>query len=88
MNSASINNLVPSERVRSFFSYENRASFWKFVRTKGVPHIVLNARRIMFDPVALNRWIAKHDTSGTPRYFTFGDEPNQASPVAGSMGLR
>lgn len=82
------NNLVKSELVMSFFGYSNRASFWKFIRAKGVPHIVLNKRRIMFDPVALNHWLAKRDTSGTPRHFTFGPDANQALPVAGSAGLR
>lgn len=82
------NNLVKSDTVREFFGYDNRASFWKFVRSKGVPHIVLNARRIMFDPVALNNWIAKRDTSGTPRPFQFGVDANHALPTAGSAGLR
>lgn len=68
------NNLVKSDPVMRFFGYSNRSSFWKFIRTKGVPHISLNKRRIMFDPVALNRWIAKRDTSGTPRLFTFGPD--------------
>lgn len=82
------NNLVPSGPVMKFFGYENRSSFWKFVRTQGVPFISLNARRKMFDPVALNGWIKRRDTSGTPRYFTFGPDSSQALPTAGSAGLR
>ena len=82
------NNLVKSDVVMRFFGYDNRCSFWKFVREKGVPHIALNKRRIMFDPVALNSWLAKRDTSGTPRQFTFGADENQALPVSGSAGRR
>jgi hypothetical protein len=32
-----------------------------------VPHIRVGARRIMFDPHALNPWLAKRDTSTHPR---------------------
>ncbi len=78
------NNLVRSDVVMAFFGYRTRPSFWQFVRTKGVPHIKLNARRIMFDPVALNHWVAKRDTSATPRQFSFGVTENQARPVSGS----
>lgn len=83
-------NLVDSAPVREFFGYEekSRVSFWKFIRTKGVPHIRLGPRKIMFDPVALNGWIKKRDTSPTPRYFTFGDAANHALPTSGSAGLR
>lgn len=82
------NNLVPSGVVMAFFGYTNRSSFWKFVRTKAVPHVQLNSRRYMFDPVALNRWLQKKDTSGQPRVFTFGQDSNQALPASGSAGLR
>lgn len=81
-------NLVPSDRVRAFFGYEKRCSFWKFVRAKGVPHIALNARRIMFDPVALNRWLAEHSTDSKPRQFDFGEDSSQALPTSGNAGLR
>jgi hypothetical protein len=64
--------LVKSSVVMTFFGYTNRSSFWEFVTTKGVPHIRLTARRIMFDPVALNHWLAKRDSSPTPRQFDFG----------------
>ncbi len=82
------NNLVHSDSVMAFFGYTNRCSFWKFVRTKGVPFIALNARRYMFDPAALNRWIAEHNTDAEPRLFQFGPADNQAAPVAGSAGRR
>ncbi len=80
--------LVHSDSVMEFFGYTNRSSFWKFVRTKGVPFIALNARRYMFDPTALNRWIAQHNTEPEPRLFQFGADANQAAPVAGSAGRR
>lgn len=67
------NNLIKSEVVMAFFGYEkkNRAAFWHFVKTKGVPFVQLNARRIMFDPVALNYWIERRSTDPNPRKFTF-----------------
>jgi hypothetical protein len=74
--------LVTSAAVMAFFGYQSRPAFWCFVHSKGVPNIRLNARRIMFDPVALNHWLAKHDTSGKSRQFTFGAESNQALPAA------
>lgn len=61
--------LIKSGDVMAFFGYENRSSFWNFVRTKGIPHIQLNKRRIMFDPVALNNWIAKRSSDGVPGPF-------------------
>jgi hypothetical protein len=33
--------------------YQDRASFWDFVRRSGVPHVRLNARRILFEEQAL-----------------------------------
>lgn len=67
------NHLVASSAVMKFFGYTNRAAFWHFVKTKGVPCITLNARRIMFDPVALNQWLARRNSSGEPRQFAFSD---------------
>lgn len=78
------NNLVKSDVIMAFFGYTNRSSFWEFIRSKGVPHIRLTARRIMFDPVALNHWLAKRDTSVNPRQFEFGSAANQAAPILGS----
>jgi len=69
------NNLIPSSVVMAFFGYTNRSSFWGFVRTKGVPHIRLNQRRIMFHEESLNSWLRKRDTSGNPRLFKY--EPPQ-----------
>jgi hypothetical protein len=62
-------NLIKSSVVMAFFGYTNRASFWHFVKTKGVPCVTLNAQRIMFDPVALNHWIEKRSSDGKPGPF-------------------
>jgi hypothetical protein len=45
--------------------YRNRAAFWEFVRSAGVPHIRLNARRIIFDEAALMDWMERR--SSAPR---------------------
>lgn len=76
------NNLVKSDAVMAFFGYSHRSAFWHFIKTKGVPHLVLNARRVMFDPVALNNWLARRDTSGTPRKFVFSPPEAQAATSA------
>jgi hypothetical protein len=76
------NDLIPPGPVMAFFGYRNRPAFWEFVRRHGVPHIRVNARVIRFDPRALNAWLARRDTSGKPRQFTFGPDPNQALPAA------
>lgn len=79
----SSNNLVKSSVIMEFFGYQNRASFWHFIKTKGVPHIALNKRRVMFDPVALNNWLEKRSSNpAMVRKFVF-DEPEttaQKSP--------
>ena len=47
-----------STAVMALLGYRNRASFWEFVRRSGVPHVRLNARRIMFEEQALRAWLA------------------------------
>ena len=51
--------LLTSTEVMTRYGYKSRSSFWQFVASKGVPHITLNARKIMFDPHALAAWEAK-----------------------------
>jgi len=68
--------LVSSSDVKAFFGYgrKSSASFWQFIRSRGVPHICVGPRRIMFDPLALNHWLAKRDTSTRPRTFEFSSD--------------
>lgn len=82
IRAAVVQRLATSAEVMAFFCYKSVPAFWNFVHSKGVPHIRLNGRNIKFDPVALNHWLAKRDTSGKPRQFTFGAESNQALPAA------
>lgn len=56
------NALLKSADVMAYFGYRNRCSFWDFVRRHGVPHVRLNARRIMFEEQALTDWIARRST--------------------------
>lgn len=45
---------LKSSQVMQTLGYRNRAAFWDFVRRSGVPHIRLNARRIIFEEAALS----------------------------------
>jgi predicted DNA-binding transcriptional regulator AlpA len=61
---------MPSERrflrsgsVMALLGYRNRASFWEFVRRKGVPHVRLGPRKIVFDEVALKAWLARRSSA-------------------------
>lgn len=49
--------------VMELLGYQNRASFWDFVRRSGVPHVRLNARRILFEEQALLDWIRRRSVS-------------------------
>lgn len=51
--------LLTPAQVMARYSYKARSSFWQFVHDKGVPHVRLNARKILFSPVALAAWEAK-----------------------------
>jgi len=49
--------------VMELLGYQDRASFWDFVRRSGVPHVRLNARRILFEEQALLDWIRRRSVS-------------------------
>jgi predicted DNA-binding transcriptional regulator AlpA len=53
---------LKSTAVMTLLGYTSRASFWEFVRRSGVPHIRLNARRIMFEEKALLAWLAQRSS--------------------------
>ncbi len=62
---------TPSERrflrsgaVMALLGYRNRASFWEFVRRKGVPHVRLSSRKIVFDELTLRDWIERRSSTG------------------------
>lgn len=57
---------LTSSEVMTMLGYKDRGSFWFFVRSKGVPHIVLNQRRIVFDRRALNAWLARRAVGKHP----------------------
>lgn len=48
--------------VMAALGYTNRAAFWEFVRAEGVPHIRLNARRIIFEEAALADWLQRRSS--------------------------
>lgn len=54
---------VKSGAVMELLGYQDRASFWDFVRRSGVPHVRLNARRILFEEQALLDWLRRRSVS-------------------------
>jgi len=59
-----VNCLLSSAVVMEMLGYRNRASFWQFVHSSGLPHIRLNARHIRFDSRALNAWLERRTVGG------------------------
>jgi hypothetical protein len=49
---------LKSSAVMRLLGYKDRGAFWDFVHRGGVPHVRLNARRIMFEEQALADWLA------------------------------
>ena len=62
-------NYLKSSVVMEALGYTNRAAFWEFVRSAGVPHIRLNARRIIFDETAIMDWIERHSSATRPSKY-------------------
>ena len=58
--------LLQAPDVMKRFGYTNRAAFFQFVHANGVPHIRFNARRIMFDPAAIDAWLDKRRVGDKP----------------------
>lgn len=58
---------LKSSVVMEALGYTNRAAFWEFVRSAGIPHIRLNARRIIFEEAALIDWIDRRSSSAALR---------------------
>jgi hypothetical protein len=46
-----------SNIVRKLLGYSDSASFFAGVRTSGIPHIVINRKKILFDEIAVNAWL-------------------------------
>jgi hypothetical protein len=55
-------NYLKSKVVMRKLGYKDRTSFWDFVYREGVPHTRFNARRIMFEEIALNDWLDKRSS--------------------------
>lgn len=51
--------LWPAKKVMAALGYRNRDAFWSFVKKSGLPRIRLNARRIVFDPRAVDAWLQR-----------------------------
>lgn len=52
-----------SREVMQLLRYQNRSAFWQFVYANGVPHVRLNARKIVFDQRHLEEWIRRRSAT-------------------------
>ncbi|AKC82916.1 hypothetical protein IMCC26134_09270 [Verrucomicrobia bacterium IMCC26134] len=57
---------MTGKEVMVLLGYRDPGSFWFFVRSQGVPHIVLNQRKIVFDRRALDAWIQRRSVGKHP----------------------
>ena len=44
--------------------YSNRAAFLEFIKREGLPFYGLGARRIMFDTLEVDSWLAQRKVGG------------------------
>ena len=56
--------LVPSRTIMAQLGYSNRAAFLEFIKREGLPFYRLGPRRIMFDPLEVDSWLAKRKVGG------------------------
>jgi hypothetical protein len=56
--------LVPSRVIMAQLGYSNRAAFLEFIKREGMPFYRLGARRIMFEPLEVESWLARHKVGG------------------------
>ena len=54
---------LASCKVMALLGYKDRGAFWDFVHRSGVPHVRLNARKIMFEEQALADWLAHRSSN-------------------------
>lgn len=59
--------LVPATPIMQQLNFRNRTAFWSFVHQQGLPHIRLTPRKIVFDPAAVDAWLAGRVTGGVAR---------------------
>jgi len=57
-----------AKQVMELFGYRSRSSFYRFIMSEGVPHIRLNARRILFFEDELQAWIELHRVNLEPDF--------------------
>jgi predicted DNA-binding transcriptional regulator AlpA len=51
---------LSANQLMAVLGYADRAAFWAAVRAAGIPHVRINARRILFDEQAVASWLEKH----------------------------
>ena len=61
---STITHLVPSRTIMAQLGYSNRAAFLEFIKREGLPFYRLGARKIMYDPVEVDSWLAKRKVGG------------------------
>jgi hypothetical protein len=56
--------LIDPSHVMRILGYKDRASFYQTVRKEGIPHITINARKILFPKPELDAWLTKRYSNG------------------------
>ena len=59
--------LLSTKQVMAYFGYSDPKGFGEFVKREAVPRIVVTARKIMFDPVAIADWVKSRSVGQTKR---------------------
>ena len=58
--------LLAGRDLMKRLQYENASAFWCWVHTSGVPHIRVNARKILFEPQAVEAWLRRRAVGAHP----------------------
>jgi predicted DNA-binding transcriptional regulator AlpA len=57
--------LRTTKEMMAYFGYSDSEAFLEFAKKSGLPRIRLNARRTMFDPVAVQAWVDRRTIGRT-----------------------
>ncbi len=57
--------LRTTKEMMAYLGYTDADAFLEFAKKSGLPRIRLNARRIMFDPVAVQAWLDRRTVGRT-----------------------
>jgi predicted DNA-binding transcriptional regulator AlpA len=58
--------LLTSGQLMARLGYSSACAFWNFVHGSGLPFIRLSARKIVFEPAAVENWLRRHSVGQHP----------------------